>query len=171
LAPLISGTSVWSQSSLENFEIVGKPWPKGIDFQPPVTELARDLQWLENCVFYIITVITLFVVGLLLYATFRFSAKRNPEPAFFTHNSPLEVAWNLIPVAILIFIGAFSVPVLIVTSKIIPGSRDVVSLPIDTKRIPNKHLLQYAITWFSLVLVWAAMTGYLVLGIKRQTTG
>ena len=62
-------------------------------------------------------------------------------------------------------------PVLIVASKITPGSRDVVSLPIDTKRIPNKHLLQYAITWFSLVLVWAAMTGYLVLGIKRQTTG
>ncbi|MDA1238080.1 MAG: cytochrome c oxidase subunit II, partial [Proteobacteria bacterium] len=110
LATLISGTSVWSQSSLENLEIVGKPWAKGIDFQPPVTELARDLQWLDNFVFYIITVITLFVVGLLLYAAFRFSAKRNPEPASFTHNSPLEVAWTLIPVVILIFIGAFSVP-------------------------------------------------------------
>ncbi|MDA0362103.1 MAG: cytochrome c oxidase subunit II [Proteobacteria bacterium] len=125
LATLISGTSVWSQSSLENLEIVGKPWAKGIDFQPPVTELARDLQWLDNFVFYIITVITLFVVGLLLYAAFRFSAKRNPEPASFTHNSPLEVAWTLIPVVILIFIGAFSVPVLF-KQQIIPAGEVVI---------------------------------------------
>ncbi|MFQ3354424.1 MAG: surfeit locus 1 family protein [Paracoccaceae bacterium] len=61
-------------------------------------------------------------------------------------------------------------PVLIVASKITPEPRDVVSLPINTKRIPNNHL-QYAITWFSLALVWATMTGYLVLGIKRQSTG
>ncbi len=32
-------------------------------------------------------------------------------------------------------------------------------LPVDTAGIPNDHL-QYAITWFGLALVWAAMTGY-----------
>ncbi|NOD77084.1 MULTISPECIES: SURF1 family protein [unclassified Ruegeria] len=36
---------------------------------------------------------------------------------------------------------------------------NVAPLPVDTAGIPNDHL-QYAITWFGLALVWAAMTGY-----------
>lgn len=32
-------------------------------------------------------------------------------------------------------------------------------MPVDTRRIPNDHL-QYAITWFSLALIWATMTAY-----------
>ncbi|NOD62621.1 MULTISPECIES: SURF1 family protein [unclassified Ruegeria] len=36
---------------------------------------------------------------------------------------------------------------------------NVTPLPVDTAGIPNDHL-QYAITWFGLALVWAAMTGY-----------
>ncbi len=38
--------------------------------------------------------------------------RRNPKPATFTHNSPLEVAWTMVPIVILVFIGAFSLPVL-----------------------------------------------------------
>ncbi len=36
---------------------------------------------------------------------------------------------------------------------------NVTPLPVDTAGIPNDHL-QYAITWFGLAFVWAAMTGY-----------
>ncbi len=32
-------------------------------------------------------------------------------------------------------------------------------LPVDSAGVPNDHL-QYAITWFSLALIWAAMTAY-----------
>ena len=35
----------------------------------------------------------------------------------------------------------------------------VTPLPVDTAGIPNDHL-QYAVTWFGLALVWAAMTAY-----------
>jgi cytochrome c oxidase subunit 2 len=42
----------------------------------------------------------------------RYNHKRQPTPATFTHNSPLEVAWTVVPVVILVFIGAFSLPVL-----------------------------------------------------------
>ncbi len=45
---------------------------------------------------------------------------------------------------------------LIARSQTDPG---VTPLPVDTVGIPNDHL-QYAITWFGLALVWAAMTGY-----------
>lgn len=48
-------------------------------------------------------------------------------------------------------------PVLLIAkSKTDPN---VVPLPVDTEGIPNDHL-QYAITWFSLALIWAAMTGF-----------
>lgn len=93
-------------------EIVGAPIPGGIGFQPASTELARDLQWLDGMIMVIITAVTLFVVGLLAYVILRFNRKANPTPAGFTHNSPLEVAWTVLPIVILIFIGAFSLPVL-----------------------------------------------------------
>ncbi|MFD0909402.1 SURF1 family protein [Ruegeria arenilitoris] len=48
-------------------------------------------------------------------------------------------------------------PILLVTrSQTDPA---ITPLPVDTAGIPNDHL-QYAVTWFGLALVWAAMTGY-----------
>ena len=45
----------------------------------------------------------------------------NPTPAKFTHNSPLEIAWTVVPILILIFIGAFSLPVLFNQQEIPEG--------------------------------------------------
>jgi cytochrome c oxidase subunit 2 len=118
---LFSGKEVMSQSVQDGLKIIGRPVDKALGFQPAVTEMARDLQWLDNFLLVIVTFITVFVTALLLYATVRFSKKNNPVPASFTHNSPLEVAWTLIPVLILIFIGSFSVPVLFKSQKIPEG--------------------------------------------------
>ena len=38
--------------------------------------------------------------------------KSNPEPSNFTHHSTLEITWTLVPTAILVVIGAFSLPML-----------------------------------------------------------
>ena len=96
----------------DNLEIVGAPEPGGMGFQPAATELASDLQWLDGMVLVIITLITLFVTALLIYSIVRFNRKANPNPAKFTHNSPIEIAWTVVPILILVFIGAFSLPVL-----------------------------------------------------------
>ena len=88
------------------------PTKSGTGFQPAVTELARDLQWLDGMLLIIITAISLFVTFLLGYVIFKFNRKSNPEPASFTHNTPVEVAWTVVPIVILVFIGAFSLPVL-----------------------------------------------------------
>ena len=42
----------------------------------------------------------------------------------------------------------------------------VTPLPVDTSGIPNDHL-QYAITWFSLALIWLAMTGFFLARSRR----
>ena len=53
----------------------------------------------------IITVITVFVLGLLLYIAVKFNEKSNPVPTKTTHNSTLEVLWTAIPMLILIVIA------------------------------------------------------------------
>ncbi len=105
----------------DNLEIIGKPVDGNMGFQPAVTELARDLHWLDGMILVIITGITILVTVLLVYAIFRFNRRANPEPAKFTHNSPLEVAWTLIPIVILVLIGAFSLPVLFKQQEIPDG--------------------------------------------------
>jgi cytochrome c oxidase subunit 2 len=114
---LMTGGSALAQG----LEIVGRPVDQGTGFQPAATELARDLQGLDHMILVIITVITIFVTGLLIWVMIRYNQKRNPKPATFTHNSPLEVAWTVVPILILVFIGAFSLPVLFKQQEIPVG--------------------------------------------------
>lgn len=112
LATAALGTGATAQVSLPELPIVGQPVQGGTGWQPAATELARDLQWLDGLLLVIITAITLFVVGLLAWVILRFNTRANKTPASFTHNSPLEVAWTIVPIMILVFIGSFSLPVL-----------------------------------------------------------
>ncbi len=105
----------------ENLPVIGKPVDGAMGFQPAVTELAQDIQWLDGMILYIITAITLFVTALLIICIVRYNRRANPDAARFTHNSPLEVAWTLIPIVVLIFIGAFSLPVLFKQQEIPEG--------------------------------------------------
>jgi cytochrome c oxidase subunit II len=96
----------------QGLEILGQPLPEKMGFQPPATEFAADQHWLDNFLLVIITVISVFVTLLLIWCIVRYNERANPKPATFTHNSPLEVAWTIIPIIILVGIGAFSLPVL-----------------------------------------------------------
>ena len=109
----------------QDLEVVGRPVDGLMGFQPAATELARDIHWLDDFLLVIITVVTLFVTALLLWCAWRFSEKRNKIPATFTHNSPLEVAWTIVPIIILVVIGAFSLPVLFKQQEIPKGDINI----------------------------------------------
>ncbi|MHC0053308.1 cytochrome c oxidase subunit II [Actibacterium sp. D379-3] len=111
-AMTIAATAARAQDGIDGLKIIGKPTPGAMGFQPAATELARDLQGLDNMLVYIISAITLLVTVLLLIVIVRYNSRMNPKPATFTHNSPLEVAWTVVPIVILVVIGAFSLPVL-----------------------------------------------------------
>ena len=72
----------------------------------------QDIVWLDNMLLVVCAAITLFVVALLALCLVKFNRKANPEPSTFTHHTPVEVAWTIVPIIILVFIGAFSLPVL-----------------------------------------------------------
>jgi len=81
-------------------------------FQPAVTEVARDIHWLDGMINIIIGAIVLFVMLLLAIVILRYNARSNPTAARFTHNTPVEVTWTIVPIIILVFVGAFSLPIL-----------------------------------------------------------
>ncbi|WP_295074744.1 cytochrome c oxidase subunit II [Tabrizicola sp.] len=117
MTTLVAGSALAQQT----LEIIGQPVPGGIDFQPSATELKHDIVWLDTMINYIIGAIVIFVTGLLIYTVIRFNQRANPTPARFTHNSPLEVAWTIVPIVILVFIGAFSLPILFKQQEIPVG--------------------------------------------------
>ena len=94
----------FAQQEPQDLEAIGKPIDRGIGFQPAVTELARDLQWVDNFLLYIITAISVFVMILLAIVIIRYNRRANPTPARFTHNTAIEVTWTVVPVIILIAI-------------------------------------------------------------------
>ena len=70
--------------------VLGAPHDKGIGLQAPATDLAEQMDFLHNWVLMpIITVITLFVLGLLFIVWFRFRETKNPVPSKTTPCSRL----------------------------------------------------------------------------------
>ena len=80
------------------------PWQLGLP--EPVTPLARDMLHFHNdWLMPIITVITIFVLALLIYVCVKFREGANPVPSKTTHNTVLEIVWIGIPSLILIVLA------------------------------------------------------------------
>ena len=89
------------------FAELGQPSPWEWTLQESASPVMDYIIWFHNWLFIAITLITLFVLGLLIAVVVKFNAKANPIPSKTTHNTLIEVAWTLIPVLILV---AVSVP-------------------------------------------------------------
>ena len=119
--PALAPGAALAQGATDGLPIVGVPRDGHMGFQPAATELARDLFWLDGLVSVVMFAVVAVVLGLLVYVMFRFNRARNPNPAAFTHNSPVEITWTVVPILILVFIGAFSLPVLFEQQEIPEG--------------------------------------------------
>jgi cytochrome c oxidase subunit 2 len=87
------------------FAELGQPSPWEYRLQPSASPVMDDITSFHNALLIIITVITLFVLGLLITVMVKFNARANPVPSRTTHNTLIEVAWTLIPVLILVGIA------------------------------------------------------------------
>jgi len=94
-------------------EGVGMPVDGGIDFQPQVNALGEEAKWINNAILLpVITVITLFVLALMLWIMVRYRRSANPEPSKTTHNTFIEIVWTVVPVLILLVIAVPSISLL-----------------------------------------------------------
>jgi cytochrome c oxidase subunit II len=86
-------------------QVVGAPKPWEIGMQAAYGPLKAQEIWLHDIVLVIITLITLFVAGLLAWVIYRYNAERNPVPTRTAHNTVIEILWTVIPVLILVVIA------------------------------------------------------------------
>ncbi|MDD7971801.1 cytochrome c oxidase subunit II [Roseinatronobacter alkalisoli] len=115
LAALLSVAAVTKAAAddlLPQLPVLGAPEQDGIALQTPFTALAREVQFLDNLLLWIIVPITIFVTGLMIWVIVFHNRRANPEPARFTHNTPIEIAWTVVPALILLFIALFTFPAL-----------------------------------------------------------
>lgn len=102
--------AILAAASTGAFASQPEPWQLGM--QKHVTPFGEKLDELHNILLVIITLISIFVLALLVYVCIRFKQSNNPTPSKVTHNTLLEVAWTGIPALILVFIGLYSFPLL-----------------------------------------------------------
>lgn len=100
---------------------VGQPVAGGYGFQQQFSPTGHEALTMHNAILMpIITVITLFVLLLLLYVMLRFRKGANPVPSKNAHNTLIEVIWTLAPVLILVFIAVPSIRLLAAQYKAPP---------------------------------------------------
>ena len=80
-----------------------EPWQ--VTFQEAASENMTMITDLNNFLLILMTLITAFVLALLLYVIVRFNAKSNPTPSKTSHNTVIEVLWTVLPIVILVVIA------------------------------------------------------------------
>ncbi|MGE0829846.1 MAG: cytochrome c oxidase subunit II [Hyphomonadaceae bacterium] len=101
-AAVLMGGAAWAD----------QPVDRGVDFQSPATPAMQEIVSFHNFLLPIITVISVFVLALLLWVIIRYNRRANPTPRKFTHNMLVEVVWTVLPVLILVAIAWRSFPIL-----------------------------------------------------------
>ena len=100
---VFAASPAWAQDRM------GQPTPGGIDLQPAASPLKHEAIWFHNVILMpAITLITLLVLGLIIWIVVRYNKKSNPVPARWSHNTMIEVIWTVLPVIILVVISLFS---------------------------------------------------------------
>lgn len=73
--------------------------------QDPATPTMEGMIYFHNLLMFILVFVGVFVFYMLFYAMYTFSSERSKVPAKFSHNSPLEIIWTILPAVILLFIA------------------------------------------------------------------
>jgi len=100
---------------------VGEPSPWQVGLQGSASPVMDSLTSFHNFLLVIITLITIFVLALLVTVIVKFNARANPTPTRTTHNTLLEVLWTVVPVVILVVIALPSFKLLFFQQNLPPA--------------------------------------------------
>lgn len=101
---VVSATSAWAQNA-QNMPTPSFPEKWQLNLQTPVTPIAEQMYDFHTFLLWIISIISVFVLGLLIWCAVRYNEKANPIPSKNSHNTLLEIVWTAIPVIILVIIA------------------------------------------------------------------
>ncbi len=110
-------------------EGIGQPSEGQTTFQEQFSPTGHYALWMHNSVLMpVITVISLLVLGLLLWVMVRFRRTANPEASRTSHNTLIEIIWTLVPVLILIGVAIPSIDLLAKQFK--PAPKDALTVKV-----------------------------------------
>lgn len=112
LAAVLSMVGAW------NGALANEPRPWEMGMQPSASPVKHLMGSFNDLLTVVITLIVIFVAGLIAYCVVRFNAKANPVPSRTSHHTVLEVAWTVVPVIILIVIAVPSFKLLYAAERI-----------------------------------------------------
>lgn len=92
-------------SAQDGERLTGQPEPWGMFFQPAATEIMGQIAWFEVYSRGLLFLVTLTVLGLLIWVAVRYNRSKNPTPSRTSHNTLVEVIWTVVPVLILVAIA------------------------------------------------------------------
>ncbi len=105
IAKRLAGAAAGIGAMLAAGVVEAAPVDWGVYLQEAASAVAEDIHAFSALTFWIITPITLLVLGLLVYVMVRFNAKANPVPSKTSHNTTIEVVWTVAPILILLVIA------------------------------------------------------------------
>jgi len=101
--------------SVSNLAFASEPKPWQMDLQPPAGIIAEKATDLHNFLLVVITLISVFVLGLLIYVCIKYKEQPGVKPSKTSHNTIIEIIWTVVPVLILVVIAVPSFKLLYLT--------------------------------------------------------
>jgi cytochrome c oxidase subunit 2 len=115
---------------------IGQPDGR-MHLQDQFSPIGVEAAWFHNWILLpAITIISLFVLALLLWVIVRYRRSANPTPSRTTHNTLLEVVWTLVPVLILVLIAIPSI-------RLLANQYDPPRADLTIKAIGNQWYWEY----------------------------
>ncbi|NNJ75828.1 MAG: cytochrome c oxidase subunit II [Anderseniella sp.] len=115
---------------------LGQPVDWQMNLQESASPVMTFITSFHNGLVILITIICLFVLGLLIWVCVKFNAKANPVPSRTTHNTLVEVVWTVVPILILIGIA-------IPSFRLLYFQRDFPAAEMTVKAIGNQWFWSY----------------------------
>lgn len=98
---LLASPEAWAQAA-EGGKMIGAPKPWGLGLQDHASPVKEQMESFHHGLLILISVISAFVMFLLLWVMIRYNSRTNPVPSKVTHNTMLEVVWTAVPALILV---------------------------------------------------------------------
>ena len=86
-------------------ENVGQAIPWGLNLREPFSPFMAESVAFHNELLWLVSIISLFVLALMVIIILKYNAKSNPKPSKTTHNTFLEISWTAVPVLILVLMA------------------------------------------------------------------
>ncbi len=103
MATLLAGPAARAAAAVA--DLPGGPKTNQLDLHEPVTRIASDIQGLHYFMLVVCLVIFVAVFGVMFYSIFKHRKSKGAKPANFHESVAVEIAWTIVPFAIVIVMG------------------------------------------------------------------